>query len=263
MSEKIKAVFLDVDGTIRSLKTKTIPPSALEAIGAARKRGVLVFLATSRAVQFLNNVEGIVEYDGVVALTGAHCVDSEGVTISTEAMDQGDVRAYVKYCDEHANPLVAYASDRIFVLQPGHPHLVASMNLGGVKYDRFLPFDDAFSDRILQFTAFFHAGEEEAQVMAMMPHSHTERWHPEFTDILHNGANKGTGLRNMAAHFGIPVEQTLAMGDGGNDVPMLKAAGIGVAMGNAKPDVQARADYVTADCDNDGLSKAFAHFGII
>ena len=157
-------------------------------------------------------------------------------------MDQGDVRAYVKYCDEHANPLVAYASDRIFVLQPGHPYLVASMNLGGVKYDRFLPFDDAFSDRILQFTAFFHAGEEEARVMAMMPHSHTERWHPEFTDILHNGANKGTGLRNMAAHFGIPVEQTLAMGDGGNDVPMLEAAGIGVAMGNALEEVKAAAE---------------------
>jgi hydroxymethylpyrimidine pyrophosphatase-like HAD family hydrolase len=57
--------------------------------------------------------------------------------------------------------------------------------------------------------------------------------------------------------------QTMAFGDGGNDITMLKYVALGVAMGNANPEVKAIADYVTDDVDNDGILKALKHFGII
>ena len=52
----------------------------------------------------------------------------------------------------------------------------------------------------------------------------------------------------------------MAFGDGGNDLSIIKEAGIGVAMGNANDNVKAAADYVTAPIDQDGLAKAFVHF---
>ena len=55
----------------------------------------------------------------------------------------------------------------------------------------------------------------------------------------------------------------MAFGDGGNDIPMLRHAGIGVAMGNAQDDVKASADYVTASVDEDGIRKALQHFAVI
>lgn len=55
----------------------------------------------------------------------------------------------------------------------------------------------------------------------------------------------------------------MAFGDGGNDESMLRAAGVGVAMGNALDSVKAHADYVTTDVDNDGVWNALKHFGII
>ena len=55
----------------------------------------------------------------------------------------------------------------------------------------------------------------------------------------------------------------MAFGDGGNDIDMLRYAGVGVAMGNAGDDVKAAADYVTAGVDEDGVERARRHFGVI
>ena len=67
----------------------------------------------------------------------------------------------------------------------------------------------------------------------------------------------------MCRHFGIDVTDTMAIGDGGNDIPMLRHAGIGVAMGNANETVKAEADYVTDTVDQDGIAKALQHFGLV
>ena len=74
------------------------------------------------------------------------------------------------------------------------------------------------------------------------------RWYPAFADVTAKG---------------IKLEETMSFGDGGNDISMLRHAAIGVAMGQAKEDVKAAADYVTAPIDEDGISKAMKHFGII
>ena len=73
-------------------------------------------------------------------------------------------------------------------------------------------------------------------------------------------ANKGDALRALAAALDIPMERTMAVGDGLNDMTMLRAAGIRVAMGNAQPELKAIATYVTDDCDHDGAAKAVELF---
>ena len=64
------------------------------------------------------------------------------------------------------------------------------------------------------------------------------------------------------AYFGISREETIAFGDGGNDIPMLEYAGIGVAMGNASEEVQRQADFVTSGVDVEGIVDALKHFHI-
>ena len=85
----------------------------------------------------------------------------------------------------------------------------------------------------------------------------------DFADILPEGGGKPNGLAHTLAHLGLTREQSIAFGDGGNDVTMLEYAGIGVAMGNACDAAKAAADYVTDDITADGLAKALAHFGLI
>ena len=114
----------------------------------------------------------------------------------------------------------------------------------------------------MQVTSFFDVRHEKI----FMPKIKTcvaGRWSSEFVDITSVYADKGKGLLSVANHLGISVSETMAFGDGGNDVPIIKQAGIGVAMGNAMPEVQHHADFVTSSVDNDGILLALKQFNVI
>ena len=64
----------------------------------------------------------------------------------------------------------------------------------------------------------------------------------------------------MLKHQGLKKEETIAFGDGGNDIPIIQEAGIGIAMGNANESLKHVADYITASVDEDGISKALDHW---
>ena len=88
-------------------------------------------------------------------------------------------------------------------------------------------------------------------------------WHETGIDIVAKGSGKDVGIMHYIEKYGIKREETMAFGDGENDIRMLKYVGTGVAMGNAKEAVKQIADYVTADIDDDGIEKALRHFGLI
>ena len=74
------------------------------------------------------------------------------------------------------------------------------------------------------------------------------------------GVNKGEGLLHLAELLSVPADQTMAIGDSGNDYAILNAAGIGVAMSNASDDIKEVADYITTSNEEDGVAAAIAHF---
>ena len=73
-------------------------------------------------------------------------------------------------------------------------------------------------------------------------------------------ANKGEALLALAAHLGLKRKQTIAFGDGLNDLPMLEQAGIGVAMANACEEARKLADWIAPTCDEDGVAAGIAKF---
>lgn len=109
----------------------------------------------------------------------------------------------------------------------------------------------------------FITEEEEKEIRPSIPTCEIGRWYPSFADVTAKGDTKQKGIDEIIRYFNIKLEDTMSFGDGGNDISMLRHAAIGVAMGQAKDDVKAAADYVTAPIDEDGISKAMKHFGII
>jgi hydroxymethylpyrimidine pyrophosphatase-like HAD family hydrolase len=74
------------------------------------------------------------------------------------------------------------------------------------------------------------------------------------------GVSKGAALARLATDLGVPLAETLAIGDGSNDISMLRAAGLGVAMGHAAPSVRLAADVVTASNTDDGAAQAIERY---
>ena len=125
------------------------------------------------------------------------------------------------------------------------------------------PYTANHADRtFFQLTPFINA-EEEQIIQPAVPHCEMGRWHPAFVDVTAKGNTKQNGIDQIIRHFGIKLEETMAFGDGGNDISMLRHAGIGVAMGNANDNVKAVADYVTTSVDEDGIAHALEQFKII
>lgn len=78
----------------------------------------------------------------------------------------------------------------------------------------------------------------------------------EFVEVLERSVNKGAALRIVAARLGVPIEETMAIGDSWNDAQLLEAAGFGVAMGSAPEELRAVADTVVGDVAHDGVAEA-------
>ena len=86
---------------------------------------------------------------------------------------------------------------------------------------------------------------------------------PFFIETMPLGVGKDTSLEILLRAKGLTPANLMACGDGWNDLPMIRLAGMGVAMGNGTDEAKAAADYVTADIDDDGIAKALRHFGLI
>ena len=159
--------------------------------------------------------------------------------------------------------LIVVGRKDVAVLDPtGEVDRIFHQILDVKDMDKAAPLEVVLQQDILQLTPFF-SPEYEAELLARMPRCVSGRWHPEFTDITANGADKGKGILAMARHEGFDPSRTIAFGDGGNDTSMIQQAGIGIAMGNAIEELKQQADYVTTSVDEDGILSALRHFNVI
>ena len=259
-----KALFFDVDGTLVSFKTHLIPDSTVEALTQAKERGVKIFIATGRPTQFITNL-GQIEHlvDGWVTTNGANCFIGDN-TIRRKVFSREEVMKLLDYSDVEGFPTIIVGSKDIAVHNYcKHVDDIFRQGLGVVDID-FSRYDitDLEGQDILQLTPFC-SSEQEAYIVPRMGQCISGRWCNEFTDITVKGADKGEGVAAMAEYIGIDISETMAFGDGGNDNTMIARAGIGIAMGNANEKTKLIADYITDHIDENGVSNALLHFGVI
>lgn len=259
----IKALFFDIDGTLVSFKTHAIPQSAVDALTEAHRQGIRIFISTGRPIAIITNLGQIAPLiDGYITTNGAYTFVGTDV-VACHAMDAADVQAIIADADRADYSLIVVGQRRVVVYnRKDIVDRIFVHDLGVDALDYSLTLAELKDEPILQMTPFITT-EQEALLARHVSHCTFGRWHPEFVDITRDHIDKARGLREMAAHLGIDISQTMAFGDGGNDIPILRQAGIGVAMGNSTAEVQAAANYVTTHIDDDGVARALHHFGLV
>ena len=260
-----KALFLDIDGTLVSFQTHAIPPSAIEALAEAKAKGVRIFIATGRPRILINNLTPLEErglIDGFITMNGAYCFVGDEV-IYQKPISIVEKDSLMGYCDRFGIPCIVVDQDSICVVHPNEQVDEVFRGQLGVTVDiPAVRADEALARVPYQMTAFLNV-EHEQEVTRRIPRCEIGRWHPAFVDVTAAGNNKQKGMDEIIAHFQIPLSETMAFGDGGNDISMLRHAGIGIAMGNARDQVKQAADYVTTSVDDNGIANALRHFQII
>ena len=257
----------DLDGTVIGDDT-TIHSAVHRALAAAQKRGVHVTLATGRGfpatlpfARELHITLPLICYQGGLI---KHPLTGERLYQAT--MERSLVLQVIKLARARDWHLVVYIDDDIYLPRLCHPrsfyhdllgtnlhivdelaHAVREHNQDPAKF--IIVADKAKADRIQsEMSARFD------QQMVVV------RSHDLFVEGNPLGVNKGDALRRLSEHLDVPQSQVMAIGDQGNDVPMIMWAGLGVAMENGSAAARAAADWIAPPLSDDGAAVAIQRF---
>lgn len=257
----VKAVFFDIDGTLVSFQTHRISPAVLGGLHRLREKGIKLFIATGRHRHTIGPAAGVFPFDGFVTVNGQYCCAGEQV-LRSNPIPRPEVARQVELLKVTGAPCLFAGESGILFVNPG-PRIGSFPQQLDFPLPDPVPLGRVLQEEIYQMTAFFTKEEELAMEDRFFPGLETMRWHPDFVDVIAPEGGKDRGMDVILDHFGIDLSQSMAFGDGENDLPMLRHAQIGVAMGNADDLVKGQADYVTGSVDEDGVLTALEHFGLL
>lgn len=265
----IRLIALDLDGTLLN-SDKALTPRNRAALEAASGAGILIVPATGRFYKGMPAVIRdlpFVRY--VITINGAQVFDARsGESVYSAEIPTDEAVAFYEYADtlpviydcyvDGWGYMTASMQERVEEygmlpfqvkmmreLRSGVPELKAWLREGGRRPQKMQLFtrEASFRDELLQTLSEKYP---QFAVSASLPNN---------IELNSRDADKGRALLTLAAKLGLSREQTMAFGDGLNDLTMIEAAGAGVAMANGHPKVKASADLIAENCDADGVAK--------
>ncbi|MGL4362878.1 MAG: Cof-type HAD-IIB family hydrolase [Cellulosilyticaceae bacterium] len=261
----IKAIFFDVDGTLVTFgKNRYVPQSTKDALALLREKGIKLFLATGRAPVLVKELKNMLdfEFDGYVTMNGQYCFNDEGI-IHEVVLDIGDLKNLIEHTEKNDIGCHFVELELIYINRL-NDNVKKALEMFELPLEEVKIIDPkrAYEYPTYQLTAYI-TKEEEQQLLDCLPNCKSARWHDDFTDIIPKTGGKSIGIQKILEHYKIDRSETMAFGDGGNDIDMLEYVEVGIAMGNAKDDVKMVADYITTNVDDDGIMNAVKHFNQI
>ncbi|MBM6775041.1 Cof-type HAD-IIB family hydrolase [Olsenella profusa] len=260
-------VFSDVDGTILDAAHRVTPRTAAAA-RALSEAGIPLVLVSARMPEALSEIRrGLGSAGPVVCYSGAYVLDAAGAELLSRPIALGcalEVRDFVA-CDVPDVTCMAYGYHTWVVSDRSDPRVMREERIVGVSSVEG-SLEEHFSGRGLH--KFLLAGEPaaieraEREVGAAFPSLAVVRSSPILCEIMDGRASKTEGIRAVCTYLGVDVSGALSIGDGRNDIDMLRAVPESWAMSNAPGEVKDAAAHVTA-CDNDHDGFAETIFSVL
>lgn len=269
-----KLIALDLDGTLLN-SDKALTRANAEALRRAAERGIEIVPTTGRFYGALPEaVRALPFLHYAITINGAQVADLRtGEVIyraelpwrqAVEIMTALDVLPVIYDCyQENAAYMTAAHKERIdeMAASPHYRKMLRELREDVPELKAFLALRGRDVQKVQLFT-------NRPEVRTMLLRELPRRFDglsvssavEDNVEINQLRANKGAALLALAAHLGLRREETMAFGDGLNDLSMLREAGLGVAMANACGEALAAADAVTASCDEDGVALGILRY---
>lgn len=255
----IRAIFLDVDGTLLSPGSGKVPQSTKDALACVRARGIKTFIATGRHLSELSKLPVMqLAFDGYLTLNGQLILDSELHVIAGKPIDRREMEIVTGIFEAKRIPFVMIGERARYINYVDEVVVQTQRKTHGS-----VPGIGSYGGEEIYQCLAFVPEEKKRMLDALLDECSVTSWNETGIDIIPKGGGKAHGIELYLKHSGIDADEIMAFGDGENDIDMLKLAGVGVAMGNASEIVKSAADYVTDDVDHDGIANALRHFGLI
>ena len=260
-----RAVFLDVDGTYADYGV--VPAGHVRAVRAAREAGHKVLLCTGRPVSMLPPTILGAGFDGLVASAGAY-VEVAGEVLLDRRFPTDLDAVYVLESQESLHvPPAAVARLRTIIeahfrrgpdgRATGSSAILDSMrpitNPKTVSFAKISVFDAPIPMELL--------ARQIGEAIAVVENSIADEGR-HAGELYQRGISKADGVAAVIAHLGMDRENTIAIGDGQNDLEMIAYAGVGIAIEGSSPELLALADRTAAPPHREGLVAAFAELGL-
>lgn len=254
-----KLIAFDIDGTLLDSNKQALD-STREALAKLRKDGHLVTIATGRSRSHAQEVIRDLSFTNYILCNGAAgFLDHEQVY--KNLLDQEQLHQFIQEAQEKNIDTAFVSLDSI---KRFSSNSIEVMEDAMHSFGAHLPeLDEYFSEKqdVYQALAFFDHSYD--QQFSEYDRIRFVRWHENSVDVLPHDGSKAATIMNLADKVGIAPEDVISFGDGRNDREMLRMSGIGVAMGNAMPEIQAEAKMVTDTNDQDGIWKALKELSLV
>lgn len=279
MSMDKKLLFFDIDGTLVDFNNN-IDEKVIKALIEAKARGHELFLCTGRSRCQIDERLAKISFDGMITAAGVY-TEYHGKLIHAEYIPENSLRKLIGFFENEKIAYILQCSDRMVfesyclekineLFGENFVKTVTStqkiMDIMAVE-DNILKRIDEYTnaEKLCYYDAHFDI-EEISKILA-----------PEFEvtemsfgnrglfsgEVTLNGINKAFGMRKIIEEIDAKREDTIAFGDGANDMDMLEFAGVGVAMGNSSDNLKNIANIVANDIDKDGIVGTLSDLGII
>lgn len=260
----IQLVAIDLDGTLLD-DNRNIPPETLAVIGEVASKGVIVTLASGRAFCSVTPYASQLGINvPIISCCGAYVSDLAGKQLFVNhTLDWEHCRELVCYFEERGYYIKVYYHDRFYVQEVSAETETFSRNTR-------IPYHVLGKGRLTELTepplkmVFI---DEASRIMEA--YRELDRWSEYINkaqdsdtgiEIVAAHVSKASGLAELCGKYGIALENVMAIGNEGNDIEMLQAVGLGVAMGNACAQVKRHARAVTKSNTERGVEHALLKY---
>lgn len=263
MTGKIKLVATDIDGTLVKWDTR-VSDGVKNCVKKLQENGVKVVLVTGRmhcATKHLRDELGL--NSPVVSYQGGLIKDSDGKTLYQENLDSDCAKEIINWAHKNDVHLNLYIDDKLYVEKDDD--CVKRYTDGKFVPYTVCPFESLKIENVNKILAIDYGNAERVtgwvnELQAKFPELYIVKSTPFFCEIGSPMAKKSLGVEFLAKHWNLSQDEILTIGDQNNDIELLKAGGVKVAMGNATPELKECANFITDSVENDGFVKAIDKF---